>query len=300
LTMTLRDLEYLVAVADMRHFGKAAEACHVSQPTLSMQIRKLEDELGVALFERTNKQVLVTDVGGRIIAQARATLRQASTIVEIAKTARDPFAGELKLGAFPTLAPYLLPIVVPKIASTFPNLKLLLIEEKTDALLRQVAEGRIDTAMLALPIRDEQLETVALFEDRFRLAVPESHDLAKRKTVTRADLRNERLLLLEEGHCLRYQALELCSTLGSSEYEGFRATSLETLRQMVAAGVGITVVPEVAIRSEGRGIRYVPFEGNPPSRTIGMVWRKTSPRLESLQAIAGLIQKEMKGRAGGR
>jgi LysR family transcriptional regulator, hydrogen peroxide-inducible genes activator len=298
--MTLRDLEYLVAVADSRHFGRAAEACHVSQPTLSMQLRKLEDELGVALFERTNKQVLVTDVGERIIAQARATLRQADTILAIARTSRDPFAGELKLGAFPTLAPYLLPIVVPKIAAAYPKLKLLLIEEKTDELLRQVAEGRIDAAMLALPIPDEQFETVSLFEDQFRLAVPESHDLAKRKSVTRADLRNERLLLLEEGHCLRYQALELCSTLGSSEYEGFRATSLETLRQMVAAGVGITVVPEIAMRSAGRGVRYIPFEGQPPSRTIGMIWRKTSPRVESLEAIAGLIRKQMKAGTGGR
>jgi LysR family hydrogen peroxide-inducible transcriptional activator len=294
--MTLRDLEYLVTVADLRHFGKAAEVCHVSQPTLSMQLRKLEDELGVALFERTNKHVLVTDVGERVVEEARAMLRQAGTILEIAKTARDPFAGDLKLGAFPTLAPYLLPMVVPKVAAAFPNLKLLLLEEKTDALVRKVVEGGVDAALLALPTSDDRLESVALFEDRFRLAVPESHELAKRTAISRVDLKNQRLLLLEEGHCLRHQALELCSTLGSSEYEGFRATSLETLRQMVAAGVGITVVPEIAIGVDRRGVRYIPFDGQPPSRTIGMIWRKTSPRTEALRAIAALIKKEMKAR----
>jgi len=298
--MTLRDLEYLVAVADLLHFGKAADLCHVSQPTLSMQLRKLEDELGVALFERTNRQVLVTPVGERIVEQARTALREAKMIEAIARTARDPFAGELKLGAFPTLAPYLLPVVVPAISAAYPNLKLLLVEEKSETLLKQVAEGRVDAALLALPIPDDQLEVTPLFDDPFRLAVPAAHRLANRHEVSRADIKGEPLLLLEEGHCLRYQALELCSAAGSSEYDGFRATSLETLRQMVAAGVGVTVVPELAVREDAGGVRYIPFEGEPPRRTIGIVWRRTSPRAAVLDAVAQLVRKEMRARTRAR
>lgn len=282
--MNLRDLQYLTAVADLRHFGQAAARCNISQPTLSMQLKKLEETLGVQLFERNNKQVMVTPIGEEIAQHARHILREAQEIKEIAKTAQDPLAGEFRLGAFPTLAPYFLPLAVPAIRKKLPKLKLLLLEEKTEALLERLKAGTLDAALLALPIEKDGLETTLLFNDQFLLAVPLNHPLAKRKTILQNDIAHERLLLLEDGHCLRSQALEFCHMAGAEEQE-FRATSLETLRQMVAAGSGITLMPRMSMR-KGDGIVYIPFAGNAPSRSIGLVWRKTSPRKPCIEAIA--------------
>jgi LysR family hydrogen peroxide-inducible transcriptional activator len=289
--MNLRDLEYLVAVADHRHFGKAAHACNVSQPTLSMQLKKLEDQLGVMFFERSRKHVLMTDIGEKMVAQARTVLRGAREIREMAHHARDPFAGEMKLGVFPTLGPYLLPLCVEAIHAALPTLKLLLVEEKTEILLQQLLRGEIDCALLALPVMDGQLESKALFDDPFLLAVPKNHPLAKRKRVALADISKENVLLLEEGHCLRAQALEICGMVGVRENQQFRATSLETLRHMVAAGVGITLIPRIAAKHDDN-VCYIPFAGPKFTRTVGMVWRKKTAREPAIQKLASIISQQ--------
>ena len=285
--MNLRDLQYLAVAADLKHFGKAAVACHTSQPTLSMQLKKLEDTLGVQLFERSNKQVMVTPIGEDIAQRARRILREAEGIKEIAKMAQDPYAGEFRLGAFPTLAPYFLPQAVPAIGKKLPKLKLLLVEEKTEMLLERVRAGTLDAALLALPINDDGLETAALFDDPFLLAVPLNHPLAKNKTIRQSDIAGERLLLLEDGHCLRAQTLEVCHMTGAGEQE-FRATSLETLRHMVAAGSGITLIPKLAMR-KGDGIAYIPFAKPAPSRTIGLIWRKSSTRKTCIEMLVKVL-----------
>ena len=288
--MNLRDLGYLVALADYRHFGHAAEACHVSQPTLSTQIRKLEDELGVSLVERAPRRVMLTPIGRDIAERARRVLAEVAQMGELARRSQDPEAGTVRLGLFPTLAPYLLPHVLPGIRTRFPRLELLLVEEKTDAILTRLRDGRLDAGLLALPVHDEQLHVEPLFEEPFVLAVPQSHPFAKRdKPLALHDLDHEHLLLLEEGHCLRDQALDVCRLAGANERDGFRATSLETLRQMVAAGVGITLLPMLAVQPPvppSPDIHLLSFRGKPPSREIAMVWRRSSAMGEFLQHLA--------------
>lgn len=288
--MNIRDLQYLTAVAKYRHFGKAAKACFVSQPALSMQLKKLEDELGVQLFERTHKSVMITDVGRDIAERSGKILREVEEIKDVVRSYQQPFAGKFTLGAFPTLAPYFLPKAVMRITAQLPQLKLLLVEEKTDILLEKLSNGGMDAALLALPVDNDSLEYSVLLEDEFLLAMPASHRLAGRKSVTRDDLKNESLLLLEEGHCLRQQALDVCSLIGMSERQEFRATSLETLRQMVAANVGITLIPRLAQRHDD-GLIYIPFKQNAPSRTIALVWRKTSARKECMNRVAAIIKE---------
>ncbi len=222
---------------------------------MSTQIKKLEDELEVALVERTPRKVLLTEVGREIAQRARDVLNEIDQIKAIARRTRDPESGTIRLGIFPTLGPYLLPHVVPRIRERFPRLELLLVEEKTEVVLRQLREGRLDAGILALPIHDDQLHTEFLFEEQFLLAVPENHALAKRATLKLDDLADESLLLLEEGHCLRDQALDVCQLAGANEKSGFRATSLETLRQMVAANVGITLVAVAFGAAADRAIR---------------------------------------------
>ena len=289
--MNLRDLQYLVAVADHLHFGKAALAVHVSQPTLSMQLKKLEESLGVQLFERTNKRVMLTPIGHDIVARARRTLNEAAQITRIAHTAKDPEAGTLKLGIFPTLAPYLLATLMPRMRKQFPRLTLLLVEERTDALIRQLETGSIDLAILAMPVENDHFAQKRLFEEPFLLAVANAHPLAKRKSVSVADMQDESVLLLEDGHCLRDQALEICHLAGIGESANFRATSLETLRHMVAASQSVTLMPKLATDQRDGAMRYIPFKSPPPSRTIGLYWRTTSARTELFHAIGKLVQK---------
>ncbi len=277
--MNLRDLHYLVALSDQRHFGRAAEACFVSQPTLSTQIRKLEDELGVRLVERTPRRILMTEVGDEIMRRARDILNEVEQIRNIARNTHDPESGTVRLGIFPTLGPYLLPHVVPIVRQRFPKLELLLSEDKTDNLLQQMREGKLDAAILALPVHEDSLRCEFLFEEPFVLAVAAEHPLAACQHMAVADLKNHTLLLLEEGHCLRDHALEVCHMSGANERTGFRATSLETLRQMVAANVGITLLPMLAVRppiSQPENLRLIEFESHPPSRRVAMVWRKSS------------------------
>ena len=283
--MNIRDLRYFVAVAELGHFGKAAEQCFVSQPTLSGQIKKLEEELGVQLFERTNRRVVLTDAGRQIQPLAQRILREVETVKEIADSTKDPLSGRFKLGAFPTLATYVFPALVPALKKQAPKLRLILIEEKTAVLLEQLRTGQIDAALLALPIHDDYFLSQKLFDDEFMLAVPKDHELASVKEVDQAMLAQQRLLLLEEGHCLRDQALEVCQLHGLGEEQDFRATGLETLRQMVRAGTGITFMPKIAVKEKEKGIHYIPFKKPAPIRTIGLVWRKTSARMPVIERV---------------
>ena len=292
--MNLRDLRYLVAVADHRHFGRAADACFVSQPTLSTQIKKLERELGVQLVERTPRQVSLTPVGEEVVARARAVLREADGIEEVARRHHDPERGTLRLGLFPTLAPYLLPHVVPALHRRFPHLSLLLDEEKTEVLLGRLRDGGLDAAVLARPVDAEHLEAVDLFTEDFVLAVPAEHPLARASgPLDVSVLAGQPVLLLEEGHCLRDQALSVCHMVGATEHEDFRATSLETLRHMVAAGVGVTLLPELAVRPpvpSSPDIRLLRFAEPVPRRRIAMFWRRTSPLRDLLPRVAAVLR----------
>lgn len=292
--MNLRDLQYLVAVAEHRHFGKAADSCFVSQPTLSTQLKKLETELGVELVERTPRQVMLTAAGEQVVARARTILGEADAIRGIARHAQDPRAGTLRLGAFPTIAPYLLPHVVPALRRAFADLELLLVEEKTAVLLDGLRHGRLDAAILALPLEDESLQVRPLFREDFVLAVPAGHPLADAtgSEATVGDLVGQRVLLLADGHCLRDQALSVCRMAGVAEQDGFRATSLETLRHMVAAGVGVTLLPVLAVSDPVNASAAVvvrPFRSPAPHRDIALVWRRTSVLRQLLPEVAAIL-----------
>ena len=290
--MNLRDLKYLIALADLRHFGKAADACFVSQPTLSTQVRKLEEELGVTLVERAPRKVMLTPTGQDVVQRARRIVADVEQMREAARRSKDPESGSLRLGVFPTLGPYLLPHVVPQLRERFPQLELLLVEEKSDVLLQRLREGRLDAALLALPVHDEQLHAEFLFDEPFVLAAPRGHELTSRASLGVDELSDETLLLLEDGHCLRDQALDVCRLSGAQEKSGFRATSLETLRQMVAAGVGVTLLPALSVHepiAQSPNIRLLPFRDPPPSRQIALVWRKSSATDEFLRRLAEAI-----------
>ena len=288
----LKDLRYLVAVADARHFGRAAERCFVSQPTLSAQLKKLEQYLGVRLIERQPNNVSLTDAGAQIVDRARRILEASDEVVTLARAHRDPLAGRLRLAMLPTIGPYLLPRVSQSIRRALPRLELRLYEYQTVPMLQKLKAGELDLGILALPVDLEGLEARKLFCEPFTVAVPQRHRLAKRERVQPADLEEETLLLLEEGHCLRDQALEVCSRVGAGESQDFRATSLETLRQMVATGAGITLLPELATQGaygDARGVVVLPFAKPVPVRQVGAVWRKTTARRPVIDAVCKLI-----------
>jgi LysR family hydrogen peroxide-inducible transcriptional activator len=283
--MNFRALQYFVKLAELQHFSKAAEACFVSQPTLSTQIMKLEEELGVQLVERIPRKVKLTPVGKEVAMRARHVLRDIEQIRMTARRSRDPETGTLRLGIFPTLAPYLLPHVVPGLRQRFPDLKLQLAEEKTEDILELLDNGELDAGLLALPVDGENLELATLFEEPFMLAMHESHPLASRDRVRLEDLDGRELLLLQDGHCLRNQALEVCALSGARERVDFHATSMETLRQMVAAEVGITLMPVLAVKPPipaTGNMALRPFAEPVPSRTIALAWRRSS-------ALGGLM-----------
>jgi len=292
--MNLRDLRYLVALAEHRHFGRAAEASFVSQPTLSMQIKKLEEELGVELIERNPRHLLLTAAGERVVERARVVLREADQIREIARRSQNPESGSLRIGLFPTLGPYLLPHVIPPAHLRFPELEMLLVEEKTEDVLRDLRDGQLDVGVLALPVHDDALHMEPLFDEPFVLAVPANHPLAKHPgPIPLSAIEGENLLLLEDGHCLRDQALEVCQLAGASERSGFRATSLETLRQMVAANVGATLLPTLAVKppvARSDDIHLLHFSGPRPSRSIAMAWRRSSAMAGFLMRLAAVFR----------
>jgi LysR family hydrogen peroxide-inducible transcriptional activator len=285
-----------VALADTGHFGEAAERCHVSQPTLSAQIKKLEEYLGVQLFERQPRKVSVTDVGRRIVDRARLVVRQAEDIREVARASRDPLTGKLRVGLIPTIAPYLLPRVAPRLKTRLPDLQLMLYEYQTGPLLEKLRTGELDLAILALPADTAGLETRSLFAESFVVAMPRGHRLAARKRLKPADLAGETLLLLEDGHCLRDQALDVCGNVPLAEEQDFRATSLETLRQMVAAGLGITLLPRLAAEGPiagARGLEIRPFAPPSPSRMVGAAWRRSSTREAAIEAVCKVFASTM-------
>lgn len=292
--MTLQELRYLVALADKGHFVRAAEACNVSQPTLSTQLKKLEDYLGVTLFERNKHRLQPTPVGEEIIALARTALNIGVQIREIARRGQDPMDGPLRLGVIPTLGPYLIPHLLPMIRANFPQLHLYLREDLTANLLERLRHGTLDALLLALPVRGEHLETFSLFREAFVVALPADHALARKARIVETEILDENVLLLEEGHCMREQALAICGAMLSEQREELKATSIETLRQMVAAGVGCTLLPALAAQpgvgsvSDGM-VQIRPFAPPVPTRTIGLVWRHRYPREETVHRLAELI-----------
>jgi len=285
--MNLRDLSYLVAVAELRNFSQAADQCSIGQPTLSTQIKKLEDNLGVDLFVREKNNVDLTDVCREILPIAHRILDDVQSIRQIAAYAGDRHRNLLSLGGFPSLASYALPEYVFRIKQHYPDLKLQLVEEKTDALIALLLDKKLDAALLALPVEHELLECRTLFEDPFMLAVSADHPLSDREEVDLNTVAKQNLLLLDEGHCLRDQALQLCNPSRFVEHD-FRASSLETLRFMVKNGVGVTLMPSVAVQPEDTDIRYIDIRQR-PSRIIALVWRRDHPRSPILEILAKLL-----------
>lgn len=288
--MNLKDLKYLIAIADCEHFSKAAERCFVSQPALSMQIKKLEETLGVALFERNNKAISLTIAGKLVVEKARYLLSMVEELKDVAKQTADPFSGELILGVIPTFAPYILPHIIPGLISHLPKVKMYLLEDQTARLIDKLKQREIDCAILVSPIREPDFVVLPLFKEDFLLAVHRTHYFSKHKIVHAADLKHKELLLLEEGHCMRDQTLEFCKKAKADEEKRFTATSLETLRHMVAANVGMTLMPKLACR-EHDGNTYIPFKDPKPTRTAVLVWRKSTVKTILLQTIASQIKK---------
>jgi LysR family hydrogen peroxide-inducible transcriptional activator len=296
LAMNLKDLKYLVALADTGHFGRAAERTFVSQPTLSAQLKKLEEYLGVTLVERQPKNLQLTDVGKQVVIRARRMLAEEEEIISLARHNMDPFAGKLKMALIPTIGPYLLPRVMRKIRKALPHLGLMLYEHQTEPLLKRLRDGEIDVGIMALPIEQDGLETRVLYAEAFTVALPTQHPLAAKGSIKVSDLKGQTLLLLEDGHCLRDQALEVCSRIEVREAEDFRATSLETLRQMVIAGLGITLLPETAVESpfgSQRGLTIRQFTRPAPTRTVGAAWRKSSTRALAIGAVCDVLSAVM-------
>ncbi|APW36175.1 LysR family transcriptional regulator [Rhodoferax koreense] len=308
--MTLTELKYIVAVAREKHFGKAADACYVSQPTLSVAIKKLEEELDVKLFERSANEVTVTPLGEEIVRQAQSVLEQAANIKEIAKRGKDPLAGPLRLGVIYTIAPYLLPDLVKQTIAHTPQMPLMLQENFTVKLLEMLRTGEIDCAIMAEPFPDTGLAIAALYDEPFLAVVPAAHALAKQETVNAELLKRETMLLLGSGHCFRDHVLEVCPEFArfSSDAEGirksFEGSSLETIKHMVAAGMGVTLVPRLSVprdalsadgvrnkrkRDEDAYVRYLPFDGDPPTRRVVLAWRRSFTRYEAIAALRNAI-----------
>ncbi|QAZ39482.1 LysR family transcriptional regulator [Methylibium sp. Pch-M] len=294
--MTLTELRYIVAVARERHFGRAAEACFVSQPTLSVAIKKLEDELDVKIFERGSNEISTTPLGEEIVRQAQAVIEQAAAIKEIAKRGQDPLAGALRLGIIYTIGPYLLPDLVKHAIDMFPQMPLMLQENFTVKLLDMLRTGELDAAIMAEPFPDTGLAIAPLYDEPFVVACPATHPLAKRESVSSEELKKETMLLLGTGHCFRDHVLEVCPEFArfSSDAEGirksFEGSSLETIKHMVASGMGVTVVPQLSVPKEPQPhLRYVPFSAPLPTRRVVLAWRRTFTRYEAIAALRNAI-----------
>jgi LysR family hydrogen peroxide-inducible transcriptional activator len=293
--MNIRDLKYLVALADTQHFGQAAERCFVSQPTLSGQIKKLEEELGVIIFERTKRSVETTPLGAAIVAHARQVLEQTDALVQLAQSNQDPLVGPLRMGVIPTLSPYLIPLILKPLKKQYPQIKLVLSEELTDTLLARLCKHEIDAALLATPVENPDLESIPLFDEPFWLVHPRSHPFSNKKKIVQADLKGADLLLLSEGHCLAEQAMEVCHMQErgvQGDMADLRAASLETLLQLVAAGFGSTLLPALALRAgsaKDRGIIARQLKLPDTYRQVSLVYRRTFPRRQALEAFARVV-----------
>jgi LysR family hydrogen peroxide-inducible transcriptional activator len=292
--ITLRQLRYVVSLARHRHFGRAAEECAVTQPALSMQVRELEREIGTGLVERRPGEVVLTETGAEVARRAERILTATRDLVDFARH-RDVLTGALRLGIIPTLAPYLLPHLLPPIQKRYPQLRLEVRETQTGLLLNELAGGDLDCVMLALPVDGADVETLKLFDDAFLLAVPAGDPLPERRRVSVDDIDQRRLILLEEGHCLRDQALAFCARNGRDQPAGLGATSLTTVMQMVANGLGVTLLPEVAARAEARDrrIKLLRLADPAPTRAVGLAWRRTSPRKKDFAALGEIIKQSL-------
>ncbi len=297
--MNLRDLKYLIAVAETEHFGHAASRCFISQPTLSGQIKKLEQELGVTLFERTNRSVSITPIGSEIVRHAKLILEQADVIRQLAQAQRDPLAGALRVGAIPTISPYLIPLILMPLKQQYPQMRLVLSEEVTDMLTQRLLEHQIDVAILATEVKEPELEVMPLFEEPFWLAHPRDHEIYNKDEITRRDLGQINLLLLADGHCLTGQVMDVCRIKEGaldSEMADLRAASLETLLQLVGAGFGCTLVPALAVRgawTTDTGIIARKLHLKDAYRKVQFVYRKTFPRKNALEALAEVIRAQL-------
>lgn len=303
--MTLTELKYIVAVARERHFGRAAEACHVSQPTLSVGIRKLEEELGVTLFERGSAEVSITPIGRQIVDRAQRVLDETASIREAARQGKDPLAGALRMGVIYTIGPYLLPRMMSRIITDTPQMPLLLQENFTVRLVELLRQGDIDVAVLADPFSDQGFSTLPLYDEPFVVAVPHGHEWAGRRSISSAELKSQTMLLLGTGHCFRDQVLEVCPELSRySQASGgiqktFEGSSLETIRHMVASGIGITVLPWLAqpesvlngSRRDDGLLTYIPFESPAPTRRVVLAWRRSFTRVAAVDAVRDAILK---------
>ena len=291
LVITLRQLRYLDALSRLRHFGRAAEECAVTQPALSMQIQDLEAALGVPLVERKRGRIDVTREGEEVVRRARRVLNEVRDIVDYAQHCGRGLQGPVRLGVIPSIAPYLLPSILPAVGRRFPDLELHVRETQTANLLDELLRGTLDVLLLALPIDNGDIETLSVLEDRFLLAIPNRPGMQQGQRVGRDFVRDEELLLLEEGHCLRDQALEYCGMVRPEMLSSFGATSLATILQLVANGYGITLLPEISLGAELQDPRVtlLRFEPPEPSRTVGLAWRKSCPRGEAFKELAGLI-----------
>lgn len=291
--ITLRQLKYFEALARELHFGRAASACAVTQPALSMQIQELEDQLGLALVERTGSGARLTEKGAAIAERATHILGRVQDLVDFARVSKGPLTGPLRLGVIPSMAPYMLPRLLALTSREFPELEMIVRETQTLPLTRELVEGKLDVLLLALPITHPDISTLALFQDRFQLALPKSRKLSGLVRATPDLIEHEKLLLLEEGHCLRDQALAYCKLRQLDSINTFGASSLSTVVELVAAGMGITLLPEMCIEMETRGrpIRLVRFVDPEPARTIGLAWRSTSPRRADFEALGQLVKR---------
>lgn len=289
--LTLRQLRYFEALAKIGHFGRAADACSISQPALSVQIRELEETLGMKLFERSARQVRLTGFGAQFKERVRPILQAVDELPELARAAQKQWTGSLKIGVIPTIAPYLLPAILGNLRIRHSELDIQIRESLTERLLRELTAGQLDTAIVALPISEPSFHEIALFEEKFLFVRPQKE--AGEPAPTHSSLSNDRLLLLEEGHCFRDQALSLCNIPRSSASNGLDGSSLATLVQMVAAGLGVTVIPEMAVDVETRGasVSVVRFGGPEPSRSIGMIWRISNPLADKLEQIADIVRE---------
>lgn len=294
--LTLRDLQYLVSVADHEHFGKAASACHVSQPTLSAQIRKIEDVLGVQLFERSNRRVAITAQGEAVVNQARVVLEEAEKITEMTRSVRQPLSGPLRLGVIATVGPYLMPHLLAPIRKTFPKLELFLREGLTEQLLGELKSGQLDAVIASDTFDDPTLRSIPLFFEPFVLAAPQGHALAAKSSVNKRDLNSNDMVLLEDGHCLRDQTLDICPSNKRGHIRQFHATSLETLRHLVATGSGYTLVPELAVRDDKQLrslIVYRPFAERGVGRNVILVCRNRFARMADVEGLASFIREHL-------
>lgn len=291
--ITLRQLRYLDALAQARHFGRAAEQCSITQPALSMQIQDLERELDLRLVERGKGKVMLTREGRKIIERARHVLNGVHDIYDYARHRGKGLEGALRLGVIPSIAPYLLPFVLPALGSAYPDLELHIRETQTETLLTELLNGSLDVLLLALPIESDEIDKLPVFEDHFLLAVPSKQEFSPEKRVTHEFVLKQELLLLEEGHCLRDQALEYCNMVRPELLHSFGATSLTTLLQLVANGHGVTLLPELCLASEGHDPRVIllRFEEPEPRRTVGLIWRSACPRGDAFRALGALIKK---------